>query len=80
MGRHPKPFTQAVLTAPKRHFRSTPINGHHRTGTIGPVRAIKRRHQTKHTISRIASHSLTDQRGDARPSIAHPLGETPSLP
>jgi hypothetical protein len=29
----------AVLTAPKRHFRSSPINGHKRTDPVGPVRA-----------------------------------------
>jgi hypothetical protein len=26
-------------TAPKRHFRSAPINGHRQTGPAGPVRA-----------------------------------------
>src|ERR1035437_7782826 len=31
--------SKAVLTAPKRHFRFAPINGHHQTGPVGPVRA-----------------------------------------
>jgi hypothetical protein len=30
---------KTVLTAPKRHFRCAPINGHHSTGPVGPVRA-----------------------------------------
>jgi hypothetical protein len=28
-----------VLTAPKRHFRLNPINGHRQTGAVGPIRA-----------------------------------------
>ena len=31
--------SKTVLTAPKRYFRSTPNNGHHQTGPLGPVRA-----------------------------------------
>jgi hypothetical protein len=30
----------AVLTAPKRDFWSTSKNGHHRTGMVGPFRAM----------------------------------------
>jgi hypothetical protein len=32
--------SKPVLTAPKHHFRSTLINGHYRTGPVGPARAI----------------------------------------
>src|SRR5258706_11071039 len=32
--------SKPVLTAPKHQFRSTLINGHYRTGPVGPVRAI----------------------------------------
>ena len=31
--------SKRVLTTPKRHFRFAPINGHHQTGPVGPVRA-----------------------------------------
>jgi hypothetical protein len=30
--------SKTVLKAPKRHFRFAPINGHHQTGPVGPVR------------------------------------------
>ena len=33
-------MSKTVLTAPKRHFGSTPINGHHPTGLAGQFRAI----------------------------------------
>jgi uncharacterized protein YjiS (DUF1127 family) len=42
---HPCPETdfrqgsKPVLTVPKVDFRSTPINGHHQTGPVGPFRA-----------------------------------------
>jgi hypothetical protein len=32
--------SKTVMTAPKRYFRSTPNNGHHQTGPLGPVRAM----------------------------------------
>jgi hypothetical protein len=32
--------SKTVLTAPKHHFRSTPINGHRQTCPVGPVRAM----------------------------------------
>jgi hypothetical protein len=36
-------------TVPKRHFRSTPINGHHQTVPAGPVRATSGlMHRSKH--------------------------------
>jgi len=40
---HPyrEPGSKPVLTAPKRHFRSTPLNGHRETGPVGPVGANK---------------------------------------
>jgi|SRR5258706_2822902 hypothetical protein len=38
--------SETVLTAPKRHFRSTPNNGRHQTGPVGPVGA-NRRHWTR---------------------------------
>jgi hypothetical protein len=31
--------SKTVLAALKCEFRSTPINGHHQTGPVGPVRA-----------------------------------------
>jgi hypothetical protein len=31
--------SKTVLTAPKRHFRSTPMNGHRQTDPVGPFRA-----------------------------------------
>src|SRR6266849_5741365 len=34
--------SKTVLTAPKRHFRVTPRNGHRQNGPVGPVRANKR--------------------------------------
>ena len=44
MGRHPKTFTKAVLTASERDFWSTPNNGRQHVGQAGPFRA-KRRHR-----------------------------------
>ena len=41
-GTHVRDGSKTVLTAPKRHFRSTPINGHRQTGPVGPIRAMKR--------------------------------------
>ena len=35
--------SKPVLAAPKRHFRSTPNNGHHQTAPAGPFRAVKQR-------------------------------------
>jgi hypothetical protein len=35
-----RPGSKPALTAPKRHFRSTPRNEHHSTGLAGPVRAM----------------------------------------
>jgi hypothetical protein len=32
-------WSKTVLTAPKRHFPSTPNNGHHQADPVGPVRA-----------------------------------------
>jgi hypothetical protein len=46
-GVYRKPWARGVwngskcdLTGPKRHFRSSPINGHSQAGHAGPVRAI----------------------------------------
>jgi hypothetical protein len=37
--RHISTLPKTVLTAPKRHFRSTNMNGHRQTGPVGPFRA-----------------------------------------
>jgi len=39
--------SKTVLAAPKRHFWSTPINGHRQIGPVGPVRA---KTGSQHTI------------------------------
>ena len=39
--------SKAVLTAPKRDFRSTPNNGHHRTAPACRKGAAKTRHRTQ---------------------------------
>jgi hypothetical protein len=31
--------SKAILRAQQRRFRSNPVNGHHLTGSIGPIRA-----------------------------------------
>jgi hypothetical protein len=53
--------SKPVLTAPKRHFRSTPANGHRQTGPVGPVRATFGNHAFKGffvaCIPRAASHA-----------------------
>jgi len=38
--------SKAALTAPKRHFRITPRNGHHQVGRVSPIGA-NRRHPNK---------------------------------
>ena len=41
-----------VLTAPKRHFWSTPNNGHDQTGPVGPLGATNgsRRSRQRHLL------------------------------
>ncbi len=50
--------SKTVLTAPKRHFRFAPINGHHQTGPVGPVRAKRRRSPVQSACSIGASTTL----------------------
>ena len=50
-----------VLTASKRHFRSTPNNGHHQTGPVGPFGARSGQSTT-------ASAAVNNVAGNSSPS------------
>ena len=65
-GPGPKP----VLTASKRHFRSTPNNGHHQTGPAGPFSANRKTHapQQLTVYSITSSASASSVGGTVRPS------------
>ena len=54
----------AVLTVPNRHFWSTPMNGHHQTGPVGPVG--QNRKSPRHSMTSSAIESNPDER--VRPS------------
>src|SRR5882757_532439 len=57
-------WAKTALAAPKRHFRSTPMNGRHHLGRVGPLRAdtvekVENRIVSK--ISRKLIHSCLDR-------------------
>jgi len=56
--------SKPVLTAPKHHFRYTPINGHRQTGPVGPVRANNRlMHRNKQRSYSITSSARASSVG-----------------
>jgi hypothetical protein len=65
--------SKTVMTAPKRYFRSTPNNGHHQTGPLGPVRARKRHSEWVDVNSKVRFRSRN------KGFVATRLTETASL-
>jgi hypothetical protein len=59
-----------VLAAPKRHFRSAPMNGHRQTGPVGSVGVNKRlMHRSNLTVYSITlSARARSVAGNSRPS------------
>ena len=57
-----------VLTAPERRFRSTPMNGHHQVGPVGPVRANIRSREAKRPA--VVPEAFWSEFGNSRRRIA----------
>ena len=66
-GRMSGPGPKPVLTASKRHFRSTPNNGHHQTGPAGPFRA--KNGLMRHTYSMTSSAVTSKDDGIVNPKV-----------
>src|ERR1017187_8239777 len=64
-----QPGSKTVLTALKRHFRSTPNNGHQQTGPVGPFRANngsgESRAKQKAARRRLLKFKSDDRRSDS---------------
>ena len=63
-----QPGSTTVLTAPERRFRSTPMNGHHQVGPVGPVRANIRSREAKRPA--VVPEAFWSEFGNSRRRIA----------
>jgi hypothetical protein len=62
-----QPGSSTVLTAPKHHFRSAPVNGHRQTGPVGPAGAMSGSRRLDYSTT--SSARATKTYGIVRPRV-----------